>query len=336
MCAGPGGVGKTTCAAAIALGAARAGRRACVVTIDPARRLADALGVAGVGSEPVRVSGGSGWAGGGELWAVMLDAKSTFDDVVRRTALSPEQADAILANRIYRNVSGALGGTQEYMAMEEVYALYNDGRFDLIVVDTPPTRHALDFLDAPARLIRFLDNRVFRALMSQTQVGFRLVGGAAQVALRGLSKVVGGKVVSDTVDFFASFEGMEQGFRDRAAAVEALLSDPGTAFVVVAAPRRDAVDEALRFAEQVRSQSLRVAALVVNRVFPDFGPIPAGLDGPPAENLADLHRMASSEGAHVARLADLVPDVPLVRVGLLAGDTHDVDGLSDVATALGF
>ncbi len=148
ICAGPGGVGKTTTAAAIALQGARLGRRACVVTIDPAKRLADALGLDELTNEPTRSQGD--WEPAGELWALMLDTKTTFDDVVVRNAGSPEQAEAILDNRLYRNISGALGGTQEYMAMEKLYELHREGRFDLVVVDTPPTRHALDFLDAPA------------------------------------------------------------------------------------------------------------------------------------------------------------------------------------------
>nr|MDQ2726168.1 ArsA family ATPase [Actinomycetota bacterium] len=155
VCAGPGGVGKTTAAAAIALEGARRGRRTCVVTIDPARRLADALGIAELGNDPHQVEGA--WEGPGELWALMLDTKATFDSIVKANASTPAQAQAILANRFYRNISGALSGTQEYMAMEKLYALHNDTRFDLVVVDTPPTRHALDFLDAPNRLMRFLN-----------------------------------------------------------------------------------------------------------------------------------------------------------------------------------
>ena len=275
ICAGPGGVGKTTTAAAIALQGARLGRRACVVTIDPAKRLADALGLDELTNEPHQVQGD--WQPPGQLWALMLDTKTTFDDVVVRNAGSPQQAEAILGNRLYRNISGALGGTQEYMAMEKLYELHREGHFDLVVVDTPPTRHALDFLDAPGRLTRFLDNRVFRLLMMPTRASLRALGVATQLFLRTVSKVVGGAVVADTMAFFAAFEGMEQGFRDRAALVEELLVDGTTAFVVVASPRRDAVDETLFFADRLRLSSGRVEALIVNRVFPDFGPVPAPL-----------------------------------------------------------
>ena len=204
----------------------------------------------------------------------MLDTKTTFDDVVVHNAGSPQQAQAILDNRLYRNISDALGGTQEYMAMEKLYELHQEGRFDLIVVDTPPTRHALDFLDAPARLVRFLDNRIFRLLMMPTRASLRALSVATRLFLRTVSSVVGQAMVADTVAFFAAFEGMEEGFRDRAARVEVLLADEGTAFVVVAAPRRDAVTEALYFADRLRDRSERVGALVVNRMFPFFGAVP--------------------------------------------------------------
>ena len=175
VCVGPGGVGKTTTAAALALRAARAGLRACVVTIDPARRLADALGVTGVGNEPHFVPAPrESWPG--ELWAVMLDAQSTFDNLVGRYATGPGQAEAILSNPVYRNISAALSGTQEYMAVEKLYELQESGAYDLIVVDTPPAQHALDFLEAPSHLARLLDNRVFRLLMTPTRAGLAGAG----------------------------------------------------------------------------------------------------------------------------------------------------------------
>jgi anion-transporting ArsA/GET3 family ATPase len=315
-------VGKTTCAAAIALEGARLGRMACVVTIDPAKRLADALGLAALTNEARRVDIGP--SAPGELWALMLDTKTTFDDVVARNAGSHEQAQAILGNKLYRNISGVLGGTQEYMAMEKLYELYHGGQFDLVVVDTPPTRHALDFLDAPDRLLRFLNNRVFRLLMMPTRAGLRAIGAATQIFLRTISKVVGGAVVTDAVAFFEAFEGMEQGFRDRATKVDQLLTDGGTAFVVVAAPRRDAVAEAVYFADRLRESSGRLEALVINRMFPNFGPVPASLadvDGPDPRvaalvaNLRDLDEVATREERQVEALAALIPGVPVVRVG---------------------
>jgi anion-transporting ArsA/GET3 family ATPase len=346
ICAGPGGVGKTTTAAAIALHGARLGMRSCVVTIDPAKRLADALGLASLSNEPHRVDGD--WTG--ELWALMLDTKGTFDQVVRRHAASPEQAETILSNRLYLNISGALGGTQEYMAMEKLYELHHSPsqQFDLVVVDTPPTRRALDFLDAPARLLRFLNNRVFRLLMLPTRASVRAVSVSTRLFLRTISRVVGGAVVEDAVAFFAAFEGMEQGFRERAARVEALLSDPGTAFVVVASARRDAVEEAVYFASRVSASRAPVAALVVNRMFPTFGSSPAGAPEAAAmishtadgavramlNNLRDLDEVARREELYVEQLRSRLPGVPVVRVPILAGDVHDVEGLSEIGRLL--
>jgi anion-transporting ArsA/GET3 family ATPase len=336
ICAGPGGVGKTTVAAALALEAARSGRRACVVTIDPAKRLADALGLEQLTNEARPVDGVSPDGGpvGGGLWALMLDTKTTFDEVVLRNAGSPEQAQAILENKLYRNISGALGGTQEYMAMEKLYELNQSDQFDLVVVDTPPTRHALEFLDAPGRLLRFLNNRIFRLLMMPTRAGLRAVSVATQMFLRTVSRVVGGAMVRDAVAFFEAFEGMEQGFRDRAERVEELLTDEGTSFVVVSSPRRDAVTEAVFFADRLRESSGRVGALVVNRMFPSFGHVPDGLEGDLAVNMAQLYRVASSEEQHVSELSERLPGAPVVRVPFLSEDVHDLDGLAEVGAWL--
>ncbi|HLI25390.1 MAG TPA: ArsA-related P-loop ATPase, partial [Acidimicrobiales bacterium] len=303
ICAGSGGVGKTTTAAALAVAGARRGRRACVVTIDPARRLADALGLGELTNEPHRVDGD--WPG--ELWALMLDTKSTFDHVVAAYAASGEQAEAIYNNRFYRNLAAALSGTQEYMAMEKLFELNAEEGFDLIVVDTPPTRRALDFLDAPNRLTRLLDNRIFRLLMRPTRAGMRAINVATQVFLRTVSRVVGGEVVGDAVTFFEAFEGMEQGFRDRAQAVLALMSQTETAWVLVTTPRQDAIEETLFFARRLHESSIGIAAVVVNRIFPRFGPVPelggAGKLAEFATNLADLDRIAAREEGYVGELA---------------------------------
>jgi anion-transporting ArsA/GET3 family ATPase len=346
VCCGSGGVGKTTTAAALALEGARRGRRACVVTIDPAKRLADALGLDELTNEPRRIEGD--WPG--ELWALMLDTKSTFDSLIRRYAGTAEQAAGILDNRLYRNIAGALSGTQEYMAMEKLHELHDEGRFDLIVVDTPPTRNALDFLDAPRRLTRFLDNRVFRLLMMPTRAYLRAVSVATQAFLRTISRVVGGEVVADAVAFFQAFEGMEAGFRDRAQKVLQLLADSTTAFVLVASPRRDAVDEALFFADKLRESSIDVDALVVNRVHPRFGAERltdsagavrarasslAGTPlGPLYANLADFREVAEREETHLAALAAEVAPASVARVPFLAADVHDLDGLSLVGQSL--
>jgi len=339
ICCGSGGVGKTTTAAVLALQAARDGRRAVVVTIDPARRLADALGLEGIGNTPTPIDGP--WPG--QLSAVMLDTKSTFDSVVQRYAADDEQAERILANRFYRNISGALSGTQEYMAMEKLYELQADDAFDLVVVDTPPTRHALDFLDAPANLTRFLDHRLYRVLTAPTRGVMKAVNAAAVTFVRSVSKVVGAEVFDDAIAFFQAFEGMEAGFRERAAAVLQLLDDPRTAFVLVASPRRDAVAEARFFADRLEEGAIPVAALVVNRVHPTFGDGDpdtlraraetfAGTDlGGLYANLADFAAVGRREAGHLAGLAEQVAPAPVARVPFLRSDVHDLDGLTEIA-----
>ena len=346
VCCGTGGVGKTTTAAALAVEGARRGRRACVVTIDPAKRLADALGLDELTNTAGRVEGD--WPG--ELWAAMLDTKSTFDDLVARYAATPEQAEGILRNRLYRNISGALSGTQEYMAMEKLHELYDEGSFDLIVVDTPPTRNALDFLDAPRRLTRFLDNRVFRLLVTPGRAYLRAMSVATQAFLRTVSKVVGAEVVSDAVAFFRAFEGMEQGFRERAQRVQELLAGDTAAFLLVASPRGDAVGEAQFFARRLGESGIAVDALVVNRVHPRFGGTGAegsagalrlrseSLEGTALgslyANLADFRQVAESEEAHVEVLAREVAPAPVVRVPILDDDVHDLEGLRRVGAHL--
>lgn len=342
ICCGSGGVGKTTTAAVLALQAARDGRRAVVVTIDPARRLADALGLEGIGNTPTRIDGD--WDG--ELSAVMLDTKSTFDAVVTRYAADPDQAERILGNRFYKNISGALSGTQEYMAMEKLYELQADDSFDLVVVDTPPTRHALDFLDAPKNLTRFLDHRLYRILTAPTRGVMKAVNKAATSFIRQVTKVVGAEVFDDAIAFFQAFEGMEDGFRERADAVLQLLDDPRTAFVLVASPRRDTVDEARFFAEKLAESSIPVAGLVVNKVHPRFSDqLPEALrerartlDGTDLgglyANLADFALIRSREDDHLVGLAEQVAPAPVARVPYLRSDVHDLDGLAEIGAHL--
>ncbi len=341
--AGSGGVGKTTTAAVLAMEAARAGRQAVVVTIDPAKRLADALGLSdGLSNEPRRIDGE--WDG--ELWAMMLDTKSTFDAVVAKHAETPEQAERIYENRFYRNISGALSGTQEYMAAEKLYELHENAHFDLVVVDTPPTRSALDFLDAPERLSRFLDHRLYRLLMAPTRGLVKAVNIATQAFLRTVSRVVGSEVLDDAVAFFRAFDGMEEGFRDRAASVGQLLVDPRTAFVLVASPRRDAVAEATYFARRLAENDIGVQALVVNRMHPRFSDQEPVLVearaaeladtplGPFARSLADFDMAAAREQRYLWELTAAVAPAPVVQVPILAGDVHDVAGLDALAAYL--
>jgi anion-transporting ArsA/GET3 family ATPase len=354
VCCGAGGVGKTTTAAVLAMHAARSGRSAVVVTIDPARRLAHALGLDELGNEPRRIDPRL-WdphgerSAGGELSAVMLDAKSTFDMLVRRYAAGPDQAERILANTFYRNISSALSGTQEYMAMEKLYELHENGEYDLVVVDTPPSRNALDFLDAPNRVTKFLEGRFFRILTAPARGGMKLIGGAARAVLKGVSKIIGGEVLQDIVDFFAAFEGMYDGFRDRALRVREVLASPDTAFLIVASPRRDALVEAEFFARELRVMGFGVSGAIVNRMHPRFtdslaqatrlraGTLADGTSDPATArhrlaalyaNLADFQEVAQREENHLATLQRLVEPSPVARVPFLGDDVHDFATLS--------
>ncbi len=342
VCCGSGGVGKTTTAAALALEGAARGRRSVVVTIDPAKRLADTLGVASLTNTPSRIEGD--WPG--ELWAMMLDTKSTFDDLVAQHSADADQARRILDNRFYRNISSALSGTQEYMAGEKLYELHEEDAFDLVVVDTPPTRHALDFVDASRRLTNFLDHRLYRLLMSPTRAYLRAVNLAAQAFVRTVSKVVGGEVLDDALAFFSAFEGMEGGFRDRAERVQALLGDDATAFILVTSPRADTVAEATFFASKLEESGISVASLILNRMHPRFGTgrpeadrararTHAGTDlGSLYANLGDLRAMAEGEEEALSGLSARVAPAPVVRVPFLADDVHDLDSLAHITTHL--
>ena len=347
VCCGSGGVGKTTTAAVLAMRAAELGRRAVVVTIDPAKRLADALGLDGLTNAPSRIeapAGSAGWSG--ELWAMMLDTKSTFDDLVGRHAADEAQRARIIDNRFYRNISGALSGTPEYMAMEKLHELVEESDFDLIVVDTPPTRNALDFLDAPRRLSRFLDHRFYRLLTAPNRGVLKAVNVAAQTFIRSVARVVGADVIDDAIAFFQAFDGMEEGFKHRAERVEALLREPQTAFVLVASPRRDTVGEATYFAEKLDEGDIVVRALVVNRMHPKFGEGLAeatreradSLAGTPMgdlyRNLADFQLVSSREEENLAELMEMVAPAPVVRVPFLRSDVHDLDGLREIGEHL--
>ncbi len=339
VCCGSGGVGKTTVAAALAVAAALHGRRACVVTIDPARRLADALGSTRVGNEPHEVAGP--WPG--RLTVVMLDAKTTFDELVGRYSRDPEQAERILANRLYRNLASVLSGTQEYMAIEKLFELHEGSAYDLVVVDTPPTRRALEFLDAPHRVQRFLDNRIFKVFVAPGSSYLRAASLAGQLVLRAVARVAGAEVVDDTLAFFQAFQGMERGFRDRAARVEQLLAERATGFVLVATPRRDAIVDARFFVDELGRRHGPIDALVVNRVHPEFGAAPAiGPAGTATSaawdelvtNLAELEAIAERETGFLAELVGAVAPSPVVRVPFFDRDVHDVEGLLRVVRHL--
>jgi anion-transporting ArsA/GET3 family ATPase len=354
VCIGSGGVGKTTTAAVLAMEQARAGRRVVVLTIDPARRLADALGLPdGIGPEPTRIDldlpdavDDLDGVDHGELWAMMLDPVAMFEHVVRSNAGSPEQAATILTNRFYVNVANSLSGTHEYMAAEALHLLHADDRFDLVVVDTPPSRNAIDFLQAPGVLARFLDHAAFRLLMLPARSGLKILNTAAQPVLRAIGRVVGTDVLADAVTFFQAFAGMEQGFRDRAKVVTALLTSPATRYVLVASPRHDTVTEAVWFAEHLEADGVPVAGVVVNRAHPRFGEgtaadaaARAGTASDPDvaalwSNLAELRTIVEREQAELAPLLEVAHGVPVAEVPLLDDDVHDLVTLSTIGDHL--
>ena len=358
VCAGAGGVGKTTTAAAIAMQAAIEGKRAAVLTIDPARRLASSLGLKELSSEPTKVSPRKFATAGievkGELHALMLDTKSTFDKVVTRYAPSPEQAQRIINNRFYKNISGTLSGTQEYMAMEKLYELHADGGFDVLVIDTPPTRNALDFLDAPKRMNDFFESRVLRwFLMPYMKAGgglMKVANVAAMTFLKVVKRIVGTEVLEDTAEFFGNLEGMYEGFKQRARDVANLLQSDATSFVVVTSPAEDSVTEATFFASRLNESGLPFGALVVNRVHPKIGD---GIDvksrqlskleagGKDAQLLAKLldnesafMRVVHLEEKNLDALARKIPRHRWVRVPYLEREAVDFPGLLAIADQL--
>jgi anion-transporting ArsA/GET3 family ATPase len=266
VCAGSGGVGKTTTAASLAVHAARQGRRTMVLTIDPARRLADALGVSPVGNQECEVKLG----GGGSLGAMMLDQKGAWDQLVERYAPTAEVRERIFHNRFYQHLSESFAGSQEYMAVEQLSALKASGRYDLIVVDTPPTQHALDFLDAPRRLADFLDRRIVRWFVkpyfSAGWATLRVVNRTAGALLRRLEDATGISALVEISEFFTAMSGLFEGFDQRVQGVYALLRSPATAFVLVTSPEEQVLAEAEYFCGKVRELSVSLKAVVFNRV----------------------------------------------------------------------
>ncbi|MGH2729837.1 MAG: ArsA family ATPase [Actinomycetota bacterium] len=358
VCAGSGGVGKTTIAAAIALRAAVDGQKAAVLTIDPAKRLAASLGLKALSNDPKPVPqakfDSAGVAPSGELDALMLDTKSTFDEVVMRYAPTREQAERIIGNRFYRNISGTLSGTQEYMAMEKLFELHTEGDYELLVVDTPPTRNALDFLDAPKRMTDFFESRVLRwFLIPYVKAGgglMRVANVAATTFLRIVKRIVGAEVLDDTAEFFGNLEGMYDGFKQRAREVASLLQSDATSFVVVTSPAEDSVTEATYFASRLNEAGLPFGALVVNRVHPKLGDgidvKPRQLrgleqDGPEARVLAKLldneeafMRVVHLEEKNLNELAHKIPRHRWVRVPYLEQEAVDFPGLLAIADQL--
>jgi anion-transporting ArsA/GET3 family ATPase len=329
---GAGGVGKTTVAAAIGLAAAQRGRRCAVITIDPAKRLADALGLPTLTNDPGRVTLSETVEG--ELWACMLDTKATFDAVVRREARDEDQAKRILDNTFYRNISSSLSGTQEYMAMEKVHELVTSERFDLVVVDTPPTQHALDFVTAPRRLVRLLDNTVFKLLIAPGRGALRVVSSAAQTVLRPLTKVIGGDVVTDAIEFFRAFDGMEEGFRARASTTLELLTANDTAWLLISSPQPEPIRAAIGFAESIRQAGITVRGIIVNRAEPQFDDVVTKPSAMFSRLMADHEATLAEEHDAITGLLAQVGSVGSVILTQRAGDVHDLGTLTEMAFEL--
>jgi anion-transporting ArsA/GET3 family ATPase len=347
---GAGGVGKTTTAAALAVHAAAEGRRVLVCTIDPSRRLATSLGLQKLPDKPRRLDLRRVIPdAAGEAWAMTLDTKRTFDELIERHTETQEARDRILKNRLYQKVSAALSGSHEYMAMEKLLDLTADQRFDLVVLDTPPTRHALDFLEAPDRMMGFLDTSILRWFLKPYFVAGRLtlkvMTRTGKVALGLADRYLGLQFLADVSEFFLAFESMYAGFKERAAAVHALLRAPSSGFVLVASPARVAIDEALYFHRRLAEADMPFVATVVNRVHPD--PAEAGggrkrsrgrggsaqVEPELAQALlsayGDLHRLARAERRVISRL-EVDTGEPLVLVPEMESDVHDLRGLAQV------
>lgn len=346
ICVGSGGVGKTTSSAAIAAGMAARGRKVAVLTIDPAKRLADSLGLAELGNDERRVDPAlfeqAGVdAGGGELWATMLDAKATFDAVVGLHAPDEESRERILSNRIYQQISGALAGSQEYMAMERLYELNESGAYDLLVLDTPPSRNALDFLDAPRRLIQFVDGRAIRIFLRPTGLGMKVAGRGFGMVHSLLRRLTGTDLIQELTEFFTAMSGMVGGFRQRATRVEELLADEATSFLIVCGPAGEPIEEAVYLREKLEEGELPFGGLIVNRVHTSGaanGKPPAATTMEKLVGDRDLAEriLASFEAAtalserderSIARLRERMGGAPLIRIPEMSDEVHDLAGL---------
>ncbi len=363
VCCGSGGVGKTTVSAALALRAAERGRHVVVLTIDPARRLAQSMGIAQLDNTPRPVAGFD-TAAGGTLDAMMLDMKRTFDEVVESQA-SPEKARQILDNTFYQALSSSFAGTQEYMAMEKLGQIHRDaqvgrpgGSYDLIVVDTPPSRSALDFLDAPERLSSFLDGRFIRLVLTPARGPARFMTAGLSIMTNALTRVLGAQFLRDVQTFVSAIDTLFGGFRQRAQQTFRLLQADGTAFLVVAAPEPDALREAAYFVERLSEDGMPLAGLVVNRATTaptthasatsDLSAeeaaaaagrlgreVPDSLAAGLLRLYADRGRLVEREASLRARFAAAHPEVPTAVVPALAGDVHDLDDLRRVGVLLG-
>jgi anion-transporting ArsA/GET3 family ATPase len=347
ICAGSGGVGKTTSSAAIAVAMAARGKKVAVLTIDPAKRLADSLGLPELGNEERRVdpelfAAAGVDTGGGELWAMMLDAKATFDELVRRHAPDEETRDRILANRVYQQFSAALAGSQEYMAMEKLFELHAEDRYDLLVLDTPPTPSALDFLEAPRRLMQFIEGRALQVFMRPTGFGMKVFGRGTSVMFSVMRRITGVEVLEDLSEFFQAFSGMVGGFRERAKRVNELLADPETCFLVVCGAQGEPINEAVYFHRRLVEAKLPFGGVIVNKVHygggasEDDGALGESLTralGDPdlaqrvLDNFEDYRGLADRDRRNIRRLTAEMRARSVIQVPYLDEDVHDLAGL---------
>ena len=352
VCVGAGGVGKTTTSVALAVGLAARGQKVAVVTIDPAARLATALGRRELSSEPLRIDPDLFAAQGiemkGELWAMMLDPKRTFDDIVTRLAPDRGAREEILSNPIYRELSSAVAGAQELSAIAKLYELRHEHDFDVIVLDTPPSRNAVDFLEAPTRLLGFLEGRALKVFLAPSGLAARLFGRSTGVVFAIFARVTGVDMLADLSSFFRALSGVIDGFGERTRGVAALLRDPSTTFMVVTSPEREPAREAVFLADRLAARSMSRGGVIVNRVHFE------GLDGHSVEqvqallapalgerlatraaaNLADFDVLVQRDRDTIARLSRELDEAEPVLVPHLDGDIHDLGGLAFVAEHL--
>ena len=349
ICAGSGGVGKTTTSAAIAAGMAARGMKVAVLTIDPAKRLADSLGLPELGNVEQQVDPALFEAAGielrGELWAMQLDAKATFDDVVAKHAPDEETRDRVLQNRIYKQISNALAGSQEYMAMEKLFELHAEDRYDLLVLDTPPSRNALDFLEAPKRLTQFIEGRSLQVFLRPTGIGMKVFGRGSAMGLSVLKRITGVDLLQDIAEFFQAFSGMVGGFRERARRVNELLADRQTTFLVVCGPQGEPISEAVYFHRKLVEAALPFGGVIVNKVHylpevdADAARLRADLESAlgdadladrVAANFADHRALAERDAENIARLKREMKARRVIRIPYLDEDVHDLAGLAEI------
>ncbi|HEY3970422.1 MAG TPA: ArsA-related P-loop ATPase [Solirubrobacteraceae bacterium] len=352
VCVGAGGVGKTTISAALGLGLAMRGKKVVVVSIDPAKRLAGALGLRELPGEPHRIEPHTlaehGVEAHGELWAMMLDSKRTFDDLIGRLAPDERTRDEVLSNRIYRELSSAVAGSQEFTAVAKLFELHRGGAWDVIVLDTPPSRDALDFLDAPDRLTHFLEGRALKVLLSPGGVTRGLLGRGAGLMFSVFARVTGVNLLGELSGFFGSLASLTDGFRERARGVEQLLRDPLTGFLIVTSPEHEPAQEAVFLHDQLLREQMAFSGLIVNRVHnrgldghtPEqvtqllSAKLEASLAGRVARNLADFDVLATRDRASIAELSQGLDEPDPLLVPHLDGDVQDIGGLVMIAERL--